>query len=300
MLKNCDVVFLHTPYPEALPAALLAKVYGKPFVMVHHGDFITPEGLGNRLLRTLAHWCLKLTGRLASAIVSYSRDYAEHSELLGPFLDKTIAIHPPVDIPQPNPDRSKTLRAQLGLTDKKTIGIAGRWVQEKGFDVLLMAFPGLLEIVPDAHIVFAGETDIPYDPAWRRDQEIVRAMSSHITLLGLLKEPQQLADFYGMLDVFVLPSRSDMMALVQIEAMLCGVPVVATDIPGARVPVKETGFGRLASPNDPKALAKGVGEVLSDRPSYAPDVDAARAIFDPQKCFQAYERILGEIVPGGE
>ncbi len=63
-------------------------------------------------------------------------------------------------------------------------------------------------------------------------------------MLGLIVERQELADFYAMCDVFALPSRTNCFPSVQIEAMMCGTPVVATNIPGAREVVRVTGMGR--------------------------------------------------------
>jgi glycosyltransferase involved in cell wall biosynthesis len=104
-----------------------------------------------------------------------------------------------------------------------------------------------------------------------------------------------MAEFYRLCDVFVLPSRSDMFALVQVEALLCGTPLVATDIPGARVVVRETGMGVLVPPGDPQALANGIRAVL-DRPGdYHPDPAVVRRIFDPEHSLDRYESLLEEI-----
>jgi glycosyltransferase involved in cell wall biosynthesis len=53
--------------------------------------------------------------------------------------------------------------------------------------------------------------------------------------------------------------------MVQVESMLCGTPVVASDLPGVRVPVQATGMGKLAPPGDPRVLAEAILEVLEHR-----------------------------------
>jgi glycosyltransferase involved in cell wall biosynthesis len=98
--------------------------------------------------------------------------------------------------------------------------------------------------------------------------------------------------FYKALDVFVLPSRSDCLAFVQVEAMLSGIPVVATDIPGARVPVKKTGMGELVRAQDPQNLARGIVQVLKKKNSYEKKRKLAEEMFDYGKTLKKYEEIL--------
>jgi glycosyltransferase involved in cell wall biosynthesis len=107
-----------------------------------------------------------------------------------------------------------------------------------------------------------------------------------------------MADFYAMCDVFVLPSRSDSFAAVQVEALLSGTPLVSTDIPGAREVVRATGAGRLVPPGDPVALADGIVEVLTNPSQYQPTPGAVRAVFDPERSVGAYEELMLRLVRG--
>jgi len=74
--------------------------------------------------------------------------------------------------------------------------------------------------------------------------------------------------------------------------MLCGTPVVASDIPGARVAVKVTGMGVLVRPQDPEALAAGLVEVLMNRDQYVRPYDLIRSTFDPVQAVAAYEELM--------
>ena len=56
--------------------------------------------------------------------------------------------------------------------------------------------------------------------------------------------------------------------MVQVEAMLCGVPVVASNLPGVRVPIQRTGMGKIVPPKDSEKLADAIVEVLTHRNSY--------------------------------
>ena len=296
LVADCDVVQLHTPLPEAPLVALLARLLGKPVVLTHHADVVMPAGFANRVLEHAALAVLTSAARLASAVTSYSRDYADHSPLLSAFEDRLSCIAPPVRLPAPDRAAAMAWRASFAPGTRNLIGFAGRWVEEKGFDVLLRAFPLVLRALPDARLVFAGESGVVYENFFERCQPLLDPIRDRVTFLGLLREPARMANFYALCDIFVLPSRSDMMALVQVEAMLAGTPVVASDIPGARVVVARTGFGRLAPPEDPEGLARLLVETLRDRERFRPRREAVVACFDPQRSIDDYEALFRRVL----
>ncbi|HET9493126.1 MAG TPA: glycosyltransferase [Chloroflexia bacterium] len=290
-----DVVQIHTPLPEAPVVALICRAQGKPLLMTHHGDVVMPAGLLNQTLEKLAFVLLRSAGQLADGVTSYSRDYADNSRLLRGLSHKLTCVYPPVDFPAPDQAAVAARRAELGLEGKRLIGFAGRWVREKGFDYLLKAMPLVREAVPGAHLVYAGETNIIYESFYEECRPMVEAQKEHITFMGLLRDPRDMANFYAMCDLFVLPSRTDMMALVQVEAMLSGTPVVATDIPGARVVVRDTGFGRLSPPRDHLALARTLAEALTDPDPPRPTPEAVRRTFSTERSLEQYESTMARL-----
>lgn len=175
------------------------------------------------------------------------------------------------------------------------IGFAGRWVEEKGFDYLLQAIPAVRGRFPDARFVYAGETRVVYEDFYERCLPLLRRQGEHVLELGLITDSQRMANFYAMCDVFTLPSRSDCFASVQVEAMLCGTPVVATDIPGARQVVLLTGMGTLAAPRDPAALAEAIVNVLRNPAAYQRSRENIRQVFDAEVALDRYESLLQEL-----
>ncbi len=172
-------------------------------------------------------------------------------------------------MPQESPTKIFKKKLNEIKKDAVLIGIAGRFVEEKGFDILLEALPLILKEIPTARIVFAGEMTMKYEQFSTLLTDKIQALEKKgvFVPLGLLKE-NDLIFFYKQLDCFVLSSRSDCFPITQIEAALSGTPLVCTDIPGARVLIKESEFGELADAEDPKSLAKAIMQVVRNRSRY--------------------------------
>jgi glycosyltransferase involved in cell wall biosynthesis len=145
-----------------------------------------------------------------------------------------------------------------------------------------------------------GEPHVVYDHFYKQCLPYIEPIKDHLTLLGLIRDRQKLADFYAMCDVFAQPSRTDNMPLTEIEAMLCGTPVVVSDIPGARVVVQVTGFGRLAPAGQPGALAEVLCHVMQNREQYTPTRAAVRKIFDTDKTLDQYQSLLEGLIPSSK
>jgi glycosyltransferase involved in cell wall biosynthesis/ubiquinone/menaquinone biosynthesis C-methylase UbiE len=295
LISQHDVVQIHSPLPEGPILAFYCRLLRRPLLMTHHGDLVMPPGLFNQTLQAIGYYILLMTGLLANAVTSYSEDYAKYSRLMRNFKKKLAYIYPPLESITPNPQAAAALRHELGLDGKPIIGFAGRWVEEKGFDYLLQALPHIHKRFPDAHLVFAGDTNVVYDNFFKQCLPYLDPIKAHFTSLGLIRDPQKIANFYAMCDVFVLPSRTDMFALTQVEALLCGTPVVASDIPGARVVVQETGFGKLAPARNTMALAETICEVIQNRNTYSPKREKVSKIFSREKSLDQYQGLLERI-----
>ena len=289
-----DIVHLHTPMPESLLVVGLARLLGRPTVITHHGDVVMPAGVANAAIQRTMDATIGLAMRLSDGVVVSAADYARHSAFLAPVAGRIHSIYPPVVLPPPQPAAVQAWRQELGLAGRPLVGFAGRFVEEKGFDYLLQAVPLVRSRLPDAQFVFAGDTEIAYERFFDRCRALMEAHHGAVTRLGLLRDPQRMANFYAMCDVFVVPSRTDSFAIVQVEAALSGTPLVTTDIPGAREVVRATGAGRLVRPRDPVALADGIVEVLRDPGRYRPRPSAVWAVFDPDRSIERYEDLLLE------
>lgn len=293
LARRSDVVWANSPMAELALWGAIAPRTGTRLVVTHHGDLHLPSGVFNRLVEraTLAGW--RHAARRADALVAYSDDYAAHSPWLAPWRDKVAVIAPPVAIPAPDPAAASALRRELAPEGGPIVGFAGRFAREKRPDLLLDAIAPLRARHPHLRVVFAGEERLGYESTRAELEPRVAGAGDAVRFLGLVEDPQALADFYAACDVLALPSQTECFGLVQVEAMLCGTPVVASDIPGARVPVQATGAGRLFECGSVRGLVDAIDDVLARRDRYRPDPLRVARAFDLARTVDAYERVLG-------
>jgi glycosyltransferase involved in cell wall biosynthesis len=293
MLQH-DVVSIHTPMLETALVSVLASIAGRKVVVTHHGDLILPGGGINRVIQNTMFAMYKFMAKRAARLIAYSQDYADHSYYLLPFRDKVSAIYPPIHMPLPDAQHAEELRAQWSRDGGPVIGFSGRFVQEKRPDLLIRALEIINKSYPNARVVFAGEYDIQYEDTWKRHQDLVQKYRDQLVFLGLVDDMQFMADFYAACDVLALTSDSECFALVQVEAMLSGTPVVMTDTPGGRVPVQVTGMGKLAKAGDWRSIGEAIVEVLKNREQYLRSRDDIEQRFSFKETVDRYEALFRE------
>ncbi len=299
LMKQHDVVSVHTPMLETGLLAFLAKLTGKQIIVTHHGDLLLPKSLPNRLIQGTMFMLYKLLARQAPRIVAYTEDYADHSYYLKPFRDKVKVIYPPITMPEPQPERVAELRTAWSHDGGPVIGYAGRFVQEKRPDLLIRSLDVINQKFPDARIVFAGQYDIPYENTWELYQPVVQRYKDQLIFLGMIENMQEMANFFAACDVLALTSDSECFALVQVEAMLCGTPVVMTNTPGGRVPVQVTGMGELTQPGDYKSIGNAILRVLENPQHYHHSREEIAATFSFEETVNRYEALFKEYAKRG-
>jgi glycosyltransferase involved in cell wall biosynthesis len=294
LILRHDVVSVHTPMLETALISILAALTGRKIVVTHHGDLILPPGMLNRFITRAMFAMYRFMAKRAPRLIAYSQDYADHSYYLLPFKEKVTPIYPPIHMPLPNPQRAEELREKWSHNGGPVIGYAGRFVEEKRPDLLIKALEVVNQKYPNARIVFAGEYKIKYENTWEKYQPIVQQYRDQLIFLGLTSDMQFMADFFAACDVLALPSDSECFALVQVEAMLSGTPVVMTNTPGGRVPVQVTGMGKLAEPGNWQSIGEALVEILEHPQQYRRPRAFIEETFSFKETVDRYEQIFRE------
>ena len=266
--RRFDVVHTHGPTAMFMGnvAARLARVTA--VVTTIHG-LSDIRGLRNRyrifsrLEGLLGRWC-------SDACVTYSaRVRADSISARGIPPGGVLTIHNGINVdvfhPLSDPARRMELRRQFGIgPDDFVIGAVGELIAVKGHLHLVAAMARIVQELPRARLLMLGAGPL-------RD-ELARAASrggvrDRLVLAGDLRAD---SGVYGTMDVLVFPSLKGVFGIVMLEAMACGIPVVASGLEGTDELVTHEQNGLLVPPGDEKAIAEAVLRVSRDpRPAPA-------------------------------
>lgn len=301
-VRENDVVLLHLPQFDAPGVAFRGHLFGKPAVLTYHCDLLMPPGLLNRLANTVIHFQNNMAGILADHIVTYTQDYADNSSYLSRYKHKLTPILPPVELPAPAAGSVDAFahEHQTGIR-RPVIGMAARFAAEKGLEVLLDAFPAILEEFPQAQVLFAGQYQSVFAEQAYFDRLMPRIKEyeaqGHWRFLGVL-DPAQMAAFYPNLDALVVPSlnSTEAFGLVQIEAMMNNVPCVASSLPGVRRPVQMTGMGKVVPIGDSDALSQALLAIFSEPAKYRRDPAEIARPYKPEAVAEEYEKLFEKLL----
>jgi glycosyltransferase involved in cell wall biosynthesis len=289
------VVNCHIPQFEAVIICLWAKLLKKKIVLTHHCDLSSWPGIVNQITEKATAVSLFISGLLADKIVTYTKDYAKHSNYLERFKDKLVYLLPPVKLE--GAEGNSGIKKAFSRA-KYRIGFAGRIAQEKGIEYLLASIPLLKEEFKDDFKLFLAGPGKEVVGGGFKDgiRKSAERHKDYVVFLGPLSRGE-MTSFYGMLDVLVLPStqRLESFGFVQVEAMLSGCPVVASNLPGVRIPVKLSGMGETFPVADVKALAKSIVEVVRHRRDYIKQKGEIRRVFNYTNSIEGYEKLYKSI-----
>ena len=122
---------------------------------------------------------------------------------------------------------------------------------------------------------------------------IIEPLGEHWSFLGVVT-PVEMSAFFHESEVFVLPSlnSTESYGMVQVEAMSCGTPVIASDLPGMRIPVLKTGCGLLVPPANHEKLAEALIAILEKPERYRGQPETLVQLSTPEAVAQEYEKIF--------
>jgi glycosyltransferase involved in cell wall biosynthesis len=299
LIKQHDAVNLHLPQFDTPGLALRGWLRGRPVVLTYHCDVKLAPSLFNRVANAAVNLADDIGARLATAIVTSTQDYADHSPYLSRYQSKVRIVPPPVDMAQAKASEVQAF-AQKWRIEGPVIGMAARLAAEKGVEVLLDAWPRVLEAFPHARVLFAGPHENVFgEQAYAtRLAPLIARHAKQWTFLGMLSQ-RDLPAFYANCSSIVVPSlnSTEAFGLVQVEAMLNGTPSIASDLPGVRQPVLQSGMGEVVPVGDSNALASAILRVLADKRKYIRPRTEIEARWSTRTTIAGYEALLTELIP---
>jgi N-acetyllactosaminide 3-alpha-galactosyltransferase len=265
MLKDFDIVHTHCP-PFGFTRAVRNRL-NIPHVATYHCDTTMSEKfLGMKMPKFVIKAVEAATNAYArlilpkvDAIINTTESYASTSPVMRNIAHNAI----PIGIHYEMFDAS---RQKQGITeasrDMKKVLFLGRFAANKGIDYLVKAIPVVLKAVPDAKFVLCGDgEEKPHIEAFI-DQVGVRA---NIEFRGKVNL-DEMVNLYSTSAMYVFPSinRLEAFGIVQLEAMSCSTPVIASNIPGVNNVMEVGKSGLLVEPRDVEGLAAAIIKLLND------------------------------------
>ena len=256
--QSADILQLHEPFLLA-PLSYLAfikqaKQKFKRLVIWWHSDIIRQRALA-KFYTPLLQSILKE----ADAIIVATPNHITSSEFLMDFKSKCRVIPYGIDTLRFIESRGTQNKVALikAQYKKPIILFSGRLIYYKGVEYLVEA----MQYVPDAHLVVVGK-----GPLLKNLQSIASRIHKNVSFIPFLPETEFVA-MYQACDIFVLPSveNSEGFGIVQLEAMICGKPVITTDLPTGVTYVNQDGVTGLVVPKrSVQALAQAIRTLLNN------------------------------------
>lgn len=264
-VKHFDLVYISWLYDHPLFAAARACLENDvPYI-------VSPRGM-------LDKHAIKMKGFLKKKIYlnlfekkhlkgATALHYTSHGEQLNAWEsgwnDRSFVVYNGINLGDysalPAPDQMDSLYPHL--TGKKVVLFLGRVNYIKGLDLLAMAWPIVMQKVPDAHLVIAGPDDDDYGDkvrGWVREG----GCEQNVTFTGMLLGQEKLAAL-SRADVFVASSWLESFGMAIVEAMACGKPVVITERVNICREVEDAKAG-LVVPCESKCIAEAIVNMLQD------------------------------------
>jgi glycosyltransferase involved in cell wall biosynthesis len=249
-----DVINADFFWPDGPAAMRLSRVFGVPFSITARGSDIQywmgqPE-IAEQILEA---------GKAADGLLSVSAALGRVMAGHGMPAERISTHYTGIDHSRFHPIDREEAKAKLGMKGPLIL-TAGALIPGKGQRDVIAALPK----IPEASLLLVGD-----GPNRRMLEALVkeRGLQERVRLLGNVPHAD-VATLMGAADVMVLPSRSEGLANVWVEALACGTPVVTCDVGGAREVIDRPEAGALVSP-EPDAIANAVNAILADPPAQA-------------------------------
>ena len=268
-----DILHAHSPVLNAIPAIRAGRKLGIPVVYeirafwedaaVDHGT--TTEGsLRYRATKALETWAIKRADHVFTICEGLRADIVGR----GIPAAKVTVIPNAVDIEsfQLSGDADPALREQLGLAGTTVVGFVGSFYAYEGLDLLLEAFPALLQKRPELRLLLVGGG--PQDENLKA-QALRLGVADKVVFTGRVPH-KDVSRYYDQIDLLAYPRHSMRLTelvtpLKPLEAMAQGRLFVASDVGGHKELIRDGETGRLFKAGSAEALAAAIDDLLAHR-----------------------------------
>jgi len=262
-IKKCDSVHAHGHvYMSSCLAGIIAMKYKKPFIVTQHNTFIDYKSFLNIMEHINDFIIGKSVLKRADRILTVSKETMKYVLKLGADKSKTSVIYNGVDTNCFCTVKKEDNRKKLGLPKtRKIIFSVRRLVYKNGIDTLIESAALVAKNNPDILFVVAGK-----GPSRKLIEKSIKELGieNNIKLTGFVPD-KLLPVYYNAADYFVLPSASgEGLPLVLLEAMACGLPVIATTVGGIPEIINHLENGILIPPRNPEAMANAISKIIPD------------------------------------
>lgn len=275
-----QLVHTHIMVPGNIMWRLACSIAGVPLIQhIHIANFFGPPGIKEKMVRFID----TLTARRATMFLPVSKHTGASIEAQGYPANRVRTVYNGVASSLPSTEQQEN--------QPLIIGVVGRLCPTKGQMQAIEAFARVATDFPGARLWLVG-----------KDQQAGGAyettLRDRVTALGLEDmtvfwgHRSDVADLMKQMTMLVLPSAREALPLVLLEAMMLGVPVIASPVGGVPEIVSDGVTGLLVAPGDVKALANAVGRLLGDSALRLRLASAGRAQVEHEFCT---ERMLGKI-----
>lgn len=244
-----DVIDAEFFWPDGVAAMHLSRALGIPFLIKARGSDIhywtRRAGVKNQIVEA---------GRSASKVLAVSNALKKDLVALGISEAKISTHYTGIDLERFQPMDRRAAKAEFGVSGP-LLATVGALIPLKGQALVLEA----LRFIPDSTLLLAG-----HGPDRSRLELMVQqsGLTGRVRFLGDLPS-EWVARLLAAADVMVLPSRSEGLANVWVEALASGTPIVISDVGGAREVVQDGRVGRIV-PRDPSRIAEAIRSLLED------------------------------------
>ncbi len=284
-----DVIHIHHPDPMACAALFFSGYKGK--VLLHWHSDILKQKMMLKIYQPMQKWLIDR----ADLIIGTTPVYVSRSPFLQKVQSKVGYI--PIGVDRIVPDGEVVRQIRRCYPGKRIVFSLGRLVEYKGYEYLIKA----ARYLTDDYVILIGGTG----PLKEELQALIKeeGQENKVRLLGYVSD-DELPHYFGACDLFCLSSiqKTEAFAIVQIEAMSAGKPVVATKIQDSGVSWvnDHTVSGFNVEPRNACAIAEAIETVLSDNQVYDRLVEGALerydSLFTKEKmvdlCLSIYKKML--------